>query len=58
MPVKINGSGSFTGLTEELGFEGDLIFSGTGNRIKADMSNATVANRLMFQIAFRTPLLF
>ena len=28
---------------------GNLTFTGTGNRIKGDFSNATVANRVMFQ---------
>ena len=38
-------SGSFTSLTDS----GNLTFTGTGNRITGDFSNATVANRVMFQ---------
>ena len=37
-----NGSGS-------LSLSGNLTFTGTGNRITGDFSNATVANRVMFQ---------
>jgi hypothetical protein len=38
-------TGSFTSLTDS----GNLAFTGTGNRITGDFSNATVANRVMFQ---------
>ncbi len=38
-------SGSFTSLTDS----GNLTFTGTGNRIRGDFSNATVASRVMFQ---------
>jgi hypothetical protein len=38
-------AGTFTSLTDS----GNLTFTGTGNRITGDFSNATVANRVMFQ---------
>jgi hypothetical protein len=38
-------AGSFTSLTDS----GNLTFTGTGNRITGDFSNATVANRVAFQ---------
>ena len=38
-------TGSFTSLTDS----GNLNFTGTGNRITGDFSNATVANRVWFQ---------
>jgi hypothetical protein len=38
-------TGSFTSLTDS----GNLTFTGTGNRITGDFSNATLANRVMFQ---------
>jgi hypothetical protein len=38
-------TGSFTSLTDS----GNLAFTGTGNRITGDFSNATVANRTLFQ---------
>ena len=38
-------SGSFSSLTDS----GNLTFTGTGNRITGDFSNATVANRVAFQ---------
>jgi hypothetical protein len=38
-------TGSFTSLTDS----GNLAFTGTGNRITGDFTNATVANRVMFQ---------
>jgi hypothetical protein len=31
------------------GIQGNLTFTGTGNRITGDFSNATIANRVMFQ---------
>ena len=37
--------GSFTSITDS----GNLTFTGTGNRITGDFSNATVANRVLFQ---------
>jgi hypothetical protein len=39
------GAGTFTSLTDS----GNLTFTGTGNRILGDFSNATVASRVMFQ---------
>ena len=38
-------SGTFTSLNNS----GNLTFTGTGNRIRGDFSNATIANRVMFQ---------
>jgi hypothetical protein len=38
-------SGTFTSLSDS----GNLTFTGTGNRITGDFSNATIANRVMFQ---------
>lgn len=38
-------TGSFTSLTDS----GNLTFTGTGNRITGDFSNATLANRVAFQ---------
>jgi hypothetical protein len=38
-------SGTFTSLSDS----GNLNFTGTGNRITGDFSNATIASRLMFQ---------
>jgi hypothetical protein len=38
-------TGSFTSLTDS----GNLAFTGTGNRITGDFSNATIANRVAFQ---------
>lgn len=38
-------SGSFTSVTDS----GNLTFTGTSNRITGDFSNATAANRVMFQ---------
>lgn len=38
-------AGSFTSLTDS----GNLTFTGTGNRILGDFSNATLANRVAFQ---------
>jgi hypothetical protein len=51
--ININGTvgattpaaGTFTSLSDS----GNLTFTGTGNRITGDFSNATVANRVMFQ---------
>ena len=51
--ININGTvgattpaaGTFTSLSDS----GNLTFTGTGNRITGDMSNATVASRIMFQ---------
>jgi hypothetical protein len=39
------GAGSFTSLANS----GNLAFTGTGNRITGDFSNATIANRVAFQ---------
>jgi len=38
-------TGAFTSLTDS----GNLTFTGTGNRITGDFSNATIANRVAFQ---------
>jgi hypothetical protein len=38
-------TGAFTSLTDS----GNLTFTGTGNRITGDFSNATIANRVSFQ---------
>jgi hypothetical protein len=38
-------AGTFTSLSDS----GNLTFTGTGNRITGDFSNATIANRTMFQ---------
>jgi hypothetical protein len=38
-------AGTFTSLSDS----GNLTFTGTGNRITGDFSNATIANRVMFQ---------
>jgi hypothetical protein len=43
-----NGITTETG-TGDVSVGDDLIFTGTGNRITGDMSNATVTNRLFFQ---------
>jgi hypothetical protein len=43
--VQLDNNGAIPGITDA----GDLTFTGTGRRITGDMSNATVANRLMFQ---------
>jgi hypothetical protein len=51
--ININGTvgattpaaGTFTSLSDS----GNLTFTGTGNRITGDFTNATVANRVMFQ---------
>jgi len=40
-----SGAGSFTSLTDS----GNLTFTGTGNRISGDFSNATQNNRIAFQ---------
>jgi hypothetical protein len=39
------GTGDFTTINNS----GNLTFTGTGNRIRGDFSNATIANRVMFQ---------
>jgi hypothetical protein len=47
-PVQLLGTGAdgfFSSITDA----GNLTFTGTGNRITGDFSNATVANRVMFQ---------
>lgn len=43
--------GTFESLLQTFGgtLAGDLVFSGTGRRIQADFSNATLANRAMFR---------
>ena len=40
-----SGAGSFTSITDS----GNLTFTGTGNRITGDFSNATIASRVAFQ---------
>lgn len=42
-------SGGNTDITSLSGLAGNVNFTGTGNRITGDFSNATLANRLMFQ---------
>jgi hypothetical protein len=47
-PVQLLGTGAdafFSSITDA----GNLIFTGTGNRITGDFSNATIANRVVFQ---------
>ncbi len=45
-PAAITGtSGTFTSLSDS----GNLTFTGTGNRIRGDFSNATIANQVLFQ---------
>ena len=41
----LNSDGNFTSITDT----GNLTFTGTGNRITGDFSNATIANRVEFQ---------
>jgi hypothetical protein len=41
----ISGTGVFTSITDS----GNLTFTGTGNRITGDFSNATIASRVAFQ---------
>jgi len=41
----LNSDGNFTSITDT----GNLTFTGTGNRITGDFSNATVASRVAFQ---------
>lgn len=42
-------NGSNSNITALTGLSGNLSFTGTGNRITGDFSNATVANRVLFQ---------
>ena len=42
-------SGANADITSLSGLSGNLAFTGTGNRITGDFSNATTANRVMFQ---------
>jgi hypothetical protein len=42
-------AGANTDITGLTGLSGNVSFTGTGNRITGDFSNATVANRVMFQ---------
>jgi len=42
-------SGANSDITSLTGLTGNLTFTGTGNRITGDFSNATVADRVMFQ---------
>ena len=42
-------SGANADITSLSGISGNLAFTGTGNRITGDFSNATIANRVMFQ---------
>jgi hypothetical protein len=48
MTAPVITGGSVTGVTA-LSTSGSLAFTGTGNRITGDYSNATVANRMAFQ---------
>jgi len=45
----IGGSTAAAGTFTSLSDSGNLTFTGTGNRITGDFSNATLANRVMFQ---------
>jgi len=45
MASKATAAGTFTSISDS----GNLAFTGTGNRITGDFTNATVANRVMFQ---------
>ena len=42
-------SADFGGSVTSLSNSGNLTFTGTGNRITGDFSNATIANRVAFQ---------
>ena len=42
-------SGANSDITALSGLSGNVTFTGTGNRIRGDFSNATFANRVMFQ---------
>jgi len=42
-------AGANTDITSLTGLSGNVSFTGTGNRITGDFSNATIANRVMFQ---------
>ena len=42
-------SGANADITSLSGISGNLAFTGTGNRITGDFSNATIANRVIFQ---------
>jgi hypothetical protein len=44
--ITVTGASTYTG---DISTAGNLIFTTTGDRIIGDMSNATLANRLMFQ---------
>jgi hypothetical protein len=45
LATKDTAAGTFTSITDS----GNLTFTGTGNRIRGDFSNATVASRVAFQ---------
>ena len=47
-PIQLLGDGGSASFTS-LSLSGNLTFTGTGNRIIGDFSNATVANRVVFQ---------
>jgi len=53
MAITLNGTTGITSpggdVSVSQGLSGNLAFTGTGNRITGDFSNATVANRVMFQ---------
>ena len=43
--LDVTGSAAFASISDS----GNLTFTGTGNRIRGDFSNATIANRVIFQ---------
>ena len=47
--ITLTSGGAATFVTSPTTLAGNLTFSGTGNRITGDFSNATVANRVAFQ---------
>lgn len=48
-PPAIGGTTSNTGTFTTITTTGNLVFSGTGNRITGDFNNSTQSNRVMFQ---------
>ena len=47
--ANVAAAGANSDITALSGLSGNIAFTGTGNRITGDFSNATVANRVMFQ---------
>ena len=47
--IALTSGGAATFVTSPTTLAGNLTFSGTGNRITGDFSNATLANRVLFQ---------